>query len=125
MTHPSSLSLTPSMWDLIRRQPKGHSLLGPFYRATDVYERDLATVWRKGWLFAVHSCEIPKPGDFCVVEMDKESIVVARGEKGEVHAFHNVCRHRGSLVCDQPQGRSKRFVCPYHQWSYGLDGRLL
>jgi Rieske 2Fe-2S family protein len=125
MTPPSSPSLTPRTLDLIQRQPKGHSLLGPFYSAAEVYERDLATVWRKGWLFAAHSCEIAQPGDFCVIEMDKESIVVVRGEGGEVHAFHNVCRHRGSLVCGRSGGTAKRFLCPYHQWSYGLDGRLL
>jgi Rieske 2Fe-2S family protein len=76
-------------------------------------------------LFAGHSCEIPDTGDFFTMEIGQDSIVVARDEAGRAHAFHNVCRHRGSLVCDQSKGHARRLVCPYHQWSYGLDGRLL
>src|SRR4030095_3125269 len=107
-----------------RRQP-GWSLPGEFYSDEEVYHHDVARVWRSGWLFAGHSCEIPKAGDYFTLEVDTDSIIVARGDDGSVYGLHNVCRHRGSRICNEPAGHAARLVCPYHQWTYGLDGRLL
>src|SRR4030095_15227547 len=107
-----------------RRQP-GWSLPGEFYSDEEVYHHDVARVWRSGWLFAGHSCEIPKAGDYFTLEVDTDSIIVARGDDGSVYGLHNVCRHRGSRICNEPTGHATRLVCPYHQWTYGLDGRLL
>lgn len=109
---------------LQRRQP-GWSLPQTFYTSEAVYRADLAGIWRRGWLFAGHTCEIPAPGDYFTLEVDRDSLVVVHGEDGAIRAFHNVCRHRGSLVCLEPAGHVKRLVCPYHQWTYGLDGALL
>src|SRR5437899_2706579 len=76
----------------------GWSLPGPFYYAPEVYRADLDRIWRKGWLFAGHACEIPRAGDYFLVEIDADSLVIIRGEQGAIRAFHNVCRHRGSLI---------------------------
>lgn len=103
----------------------GWSLPGEFYSDERVYRRDLDAVWRSGWLFAGHSCEIPDRGDYFTMGMDTDSLIIVRDETGEIHALHNVCRHRGSVICDQASGRATRLVCPYHQWAYGFDGRLL
>jgi Rieske 2Fe-2S family protein len=103
----------------------GWSLPGAFYSDETVYRADLERIWREGWLFAGHRCEIPKPGDYFTLELDADPLVIVRGEDGTVQGFHNVCRHRGSLVCTEPSGHSKKLVCPYHQWTYALDGRLL
>lgn len=103
----------------------GWSLPGGFYSGDEVYRRDLAGIWRSGWLFAGHGCEIPNPGDYFTLEVDADPIIVARGEDGVVYAMHNVCRHRGSTICNEPSGHAARLVCPYHQWAYALDGRLL
>jgi Rieske 2Fe-2S family protein len=110
---------------LIAAQPPGHSLLQAFYREPIVYKQDLARIWRQGWLFAAHSCEISSSGDFITVNIDTDSLILVRDEKGKARALHNVCRHRGSLISEEPCGQLKRLVCPYHQWSYGLDGTLL
>src|SRR5436190_21717495 len=110
---------------LIEAQPAGHSLLQTFYRHPEIYRSDVDSIWRKGWLFAGHSCEIKKPGDFFTINVDTDSVVVVRDEKGKAHALHNVCRHRGSLICEDSCGQMKRMVCPYHQWTYALDGSLL
>jgi len=72
-----------------------------------------------------HSCEIPKPGDYFTLEVDADSLVIIRGKDGTIHGFHNVCRHRGSLVCTEPAGNARKLVCPYHQWTYDLDGNLI
>jgi Rieske 2Fe-2S family protein len=109
---------------LARCQP-GWSLPGDFYRGDTVYLLDLDRVWRRGWLFAGHACEIPKPGDYFTLEVDTDSIIVVRDDDGEIHGLHNVCRHRGSVICTERTGHTRRLVCPYHQWTYGLDGELL
>lgn len=111
--------------DLLERQPKGHSLLRPFYSDPGIYQLDLEKVWRRGWLFAGHSCEIARPGDYFSFQLDQDSILVVRGENGQVQAMHNLCRHRGSLICDEPCGHVRHLVCPYHRWTYGLDGKLI
>jgi Rieske 2Fe-2S family protein len=100
-------------------------LPGEFYSDDAVYRADLARIWRRGWLFAGHTCEIPRPGDYFTMEVDADSLIVLRGEDGTIRAMHNVCRHRGSLICTEASGNAKRLVCPYHQWAYGLDGELL
>jgi len=103
----------------------GWSLPGEFYREAEVYRLDIERVWRTGWLFAGHTCELSKQGDYFTLEVDTDSLIVIRSEDGTVHALHNVCRHRGSMICSEPCGHLNRLVCPYHQWAYGLDGALL
>ncbi len=110
---------------LIAGRREGWTLPQPFFNDPEVYRADVDRVWRTGWLFAGHSCEISEVGDYFLVEVDVDSVIVIRGEGGAIHALHNVCRHRGSLICDAPCGHVAKLVCPYHQWAYGLDGRLL
>jgi len=103
----------------------GRSLPGAFHRDEEVYRLDVGRVWRTGWLFAGHSCEIPQSGDYFTLDVDTDSIIVIRGEDATIHALYNVCRHRGSIICTEPSGHASRLVCPYHQWAYGLDGKLI
>ncbi|MBM3821942.1 MAG: aromatic ring-hydroxylating dioxygenase subunit alpha [Verrucomicrobia bacterium] len=115
----------PVLTDLLQRQPPGHSLLAPFYSDPEVYRADLELIWKRQWIFAGHECEIPEPGDYFSVPVGEDSILVLRDEQGGVRALHNLCRHRGSLICDQPCGQLHKLVCPYHRWVYSLDGSLL
>lgn len=103
----------------------GFGLTRPFYHEDLIYQADLEAIWRRGWLFAGHTCEIPRPGDYFLYAIDTDSVIILRGDDGEIRAFYNVCRHRGSVICVQPAGNVKRFICPYHQWTYGRDGRLI
>ncbi|WP_422932014.1 aromatic ring-hydroxylating oxygenase subunit alpha [Singulisphaera sp. PoT] len=114
-----------SIAELVARRIPEHSLEREFYSAEGVYEADLEAIWRKDWLFAGHTCQIPRPGDYFLFEMDTESLVILRDDEGRVRAFHNLCRHRGSLLCDRAAGRAKQLVCPYHQWVYAKDGSLI
>jgi Rieske 2Fe-2S family protein len=111
--------------DLAARRTPGYSLPGDFYASDAVYRAELDRIWRRGWLFAGHSCEIPAPGDYFTFAVDGDSLVVIRDDDGRIHALWNVCRHRGTELCDQPQGKVGRLVCPYHQWTYGRDGSLV
>lgn len=115
----------PGVKTLLARHQPGWSLAAEFHRSPDIYRADIKGIWRAGWLFAGHSCEVSKPGDYFTLELDTDSIIIIRGENGEIHGLHNVCRHRGSLVCAEPQGHASRLVCPYHQWAYSSDGSLI
>lgn len=111
--------------DLIAARQPGYSLPGAFYSEERVYRAEMDRIWRRGWLFAGHCCEIPSPGDYFTMQVDSDSMIVMRDDEGEIHAFWNVCRHRGTELCDQPSGHIGRIVCPYHQWTYARDGSLL
>ena len=102
----------------------GWSLPRPFYGHETVYRADLEHIWRKGWLFAGHACEIRNPGDWLTLQVETDSLIVIRGEDGAVRALHNVCRHRGSQIVAPGRGSTKRLVCPYHQWTYDTKGAL-
>jgi Rieske 2Fe-2S family protein len=117
--------MTSRIDSMITRCQPGWSLPREFYSDEAVYRHDVDRIWRAGWLFAGHACKAAEPGDYFTVQVDIDSIIVIRGEDGAIHALHNVCRHRGSVICDNAAGHVSRLVCPYHQWTYGQDGRLL
>lgn len=110
--------------DLIAVRQPGWSLAQPFYTDPAILDLDMARIFRRYWLFVGHSVQIPKPGDYFLYEIGGDSIIVIRGDDGQARALHNTCRHRGSLVCLEPSGHVKKFVCPYHQWVYERDGAL-
>jgi Rieske 2Fe-2S family protein len=106
------------------RQP-GYGLPRPFYHEELLYRTEMEYIWRGGWLFAGHSCQIPNPGDYFLYDVGEDSVIIVRDDDGQVHALFNVCRHRGSIICEAAEGHVKRFICPYHQWTYDRGGRLL
>lgn len=109
---------------LIERQQAGWSLEQPFYTDQRIFDLEWEGIWRKYWLFAGTTAEIPKPGDYFVYNAHKDSIIVIRGDKGEVFAHYNTCRHRGSVICLKESGNAPKLMCPYHQWVYNKDGSL-
>lgn len=113
------------MLRLIRSRRAGFSLQQPFYIDPDFFKVDLELIWYRDWLFVGHDCEIVKPGSFFTVQVGDYPVVVVRGRDNIIRAFHNSCRHRGSRVCTADKGLSARLVCPYHQWTYDLDGKLV
>ena len=113
-----------SLEDLISRQKPGFSLERPFYTDDGIFERDLAAIIARQWLYVDHASRLPEAGDFLVYGVAGEEIILVRGEDGEVRAFYNVCRHRGSRFCLESAGNARSFSCPYHGWTYALDGRL-
>jgi len=102
----------------------GNSLPAELYTSDDVFRDDLEWLLKSQWLLAGHVSQIQNAGDFFLYEIEKESVIVTRNKSGEVKAFHNACRHRGSRVCLEHQGNKRLFTCPYHAWSYDLDGQL-
>ena len=109
--------------ELISRYQPGHPLDREFYHCEDIFETDMDFLAQR-WMLVDHESRIPESGDYFLSETGVDSYIVIRGRDGAIRAFHNVCRHRGSRVCLAPQGHSKLLVCPYHAWSYRLDGSL-
>ncbi len=109
---------------LLARQPKGRPLLQEFYRDPAIFRRDVDRILLRHWLCAGHVSRIPEKGDYFLFDIADESLIIVRGRDGEVRAFANVCRHRGSQVCWEREGNKRAFMCPYHGWTYDLDGRL-
>ena len=110
--------------ELIASQTPGFALEQRFYTDPEIYELELELVVTRNWILAGHQSQLPRPGDFKVLNVANESAIIIRGSDGELKAFANVCRHRGSLVCLESQGNAKKFSCPYHGWIYDIDGNL-
>lgn len=102
-----------------------HALPQPFYNDPALFEADLQHIWYRDWIFAAVAAELPKTGSYVTVQLGAYSVIIVRGADKVIRAFHNSCRHRGSRVCAAERGTSPKLVCPYHQWTYDLDGKLL
>jgi Rieske 2Fe-2S family protein len=113
-----------SIKELVAGHRPGHALGQDFYRRDDVFEGEVERIFLKSWILAGHQSQVPEAGDFFVVEIAGESIIIVRSDAGRINALLNVCRHRGSRVCLEEQGHAARFVCPYHAWNYDLNGEL-
>lgn len=114
--------LTTTSW-----RPR-ETLAGADYTTAAVYDDERERIWWGGWVCIGRAAEIPEPGDYLVRDLAGESIFLTRNHAGEVRAFYNVCAHRGTkLLDDEPAcGHVKKvFKCPYHAWSFDLDGRLV
>jgi len=109
---------------LARRQP-GYSLEAPFYLSDTMLQADMEQIFGKHWIFVAVEPQTPEAGDYITVDFGKHSILITRDDDMQVQAFHNVCRHRGSRLCASQQGQLGNIVCPYHQWTYDLTGKLL
>jgi phenylpropionate dioxygenase-like ring-hydroxylating dioxygenase large terminal subunit len=103
---------------------EGWSLPAWTYSDPEFFEAEVARVIRPSWQVVCHESDLPNPGDFHTIDYVGESVVVVRARDGRINGFTNVCRHRGARLLDGPSGCAKKIVCPYHAWTYDLDGRL-
>ena len=103
----------------------GHSLPQQLYVGQEAFAFDTQVLLKSVWLYACTVAHVKRPGDFFLFDLANNSIIILRGRDGEVRAFHNSCRHRGARICEAQRGNTSRLMCPYHVWTYGLDGRLL
>jgi Rieske 2Fe-2S family protein len=102
------------------------SLPARYYTDPDYYRTELEWFFFGRWIHAGRADEVPSCGDYVLREVGEESVILVRGERGELSAFYNVCRHRGTRLCESASGRfASRIACPYHAWTYQLDGCLV
>ena len=95
------------------------------YTDSGLYELEVETIFTHEWLLIGRANDIPEPGDWFTFQIIDDPLLVVRGTDGVIRALSNVCRHRYMPVAPEGRGNDKRFVCPYHHWTYGTDGRLV
>jgi glycine betaine catabolism A len=108
---------------LAARQP-GHALPQGLYTDPEVFAFDLEAIYARSWILVGFDVELPAPGTYLSVPIGRSSALIVRDRQGALRGFHNTCRHRGSQLCPTGHGQRSWIICPYHQWTYDLDGRL-
>jgi phenylpropionate dioxygenase-like ring-hydroxylating dioxygenase large terminal subunit len=96
-----------------------------YFVSPEIFADEQNNIFSKQWLLVGHQSQIAKPGNYFLAEVAGESLIIVRDQKSEVRGFYNVCRHRGSRLQEEACGHSSTIQCPYHAWTYGLDGRLI
>jgi Rieske 2Fe-2S family protein len=96
-----------------------------YFVSPEIFAEEQERIFSRHWLSVGHQSQIAEPGDYIVPEVTEESLIVIRDKSGEIRGFYNVCRHRGTRVCEEASGHASALQCPYHGWTYGLDGRLI
>ena len=119
MVHPETIA----QW--LNQDRPGHTLPRELYVSEEAFQFDAHVLLKSVWLYACTVAHVKQPGDYFVFELASNSVIIVRGRDNQVRAFWNSCRHRGARICEQQRGRAPRLTCPYHQWTYGLDGALL
>ena len=109
---------------LVTARKSGYALERAFYIDEDIYRHEIDQIYMRAWLYAGHISEIPDKGNYFLFDFAGESVIIIRSEANDISALLNVCRHRGSRVCTQPSGKASKLSCPYHGWTYALNGDL-
>ena len=104
--------------------PGARTLAQRYFISPDVFAQEQERFFSAQWLCVGHQSQLARPGDYFTRDVAGESLIVLRDHKGDVRAFYNVCRHRGTRLCQEEQGHVHAIQCPYHAWTYALDGRL-
>jgi Rieske 2Fe-2S family protein len=107
-------------------RPLRRTLPARFYTNPDYFRREVEHFFFHKWICAGRADQVPNPGDYFLRDVLGESVIVTRNDSGAIAAMYNVCRHRGTRICDDPCGTFAGSIqCPYHAWTYDLDGRLI
>ncbi|MFL6584950.1 MAG: aromatic ring-hydroxylating oxygenase subunit alpha, partial [Chthoniobacterales bacterium] len=96
----------------------------PYFVSPEVFAHEQEAIFARSWLCVGHVSDLPRPGDYFLADVAGESLIVVCGNDGQLRGFFNVCRHRGTRLCEAPRGHAAVIQCPYHAWTYSLDGRL-
>ena len=95
------------------------------YTDADIFAAEMERIFRRAWVYIAHESQVSAQGDFVTAYIGDRAVIVSRHDDGEIYAFANRCTHRGMKVCTARQGSKKRFICPYHGWTFATDGSLI
>jgi len=102
------------------------TLPGRFYTSPEIFQLEVENLFQRQWICVGREADLLEPGGYFLRNIGTESVIIVLGRDSVIRAYHNVCRHRGTRLCEASVGRFKKTIrCPYHAWTYGLDGRLL
>jgi len=103
---------------------KDDRVLTPLYTDEAIFEEEMDRIFRNTWVWVAHVSDVPGPNTFKTSYVGREPVIVTRDKQGKIHTLLNRCRHRAASVCEKRKGKASVFVCPYHGWSYDVDGGL-
>jgi Rieske 2Fe-2S family protein len=101
------------------------SLLGKYFHDYEIYQQEMERIFYHSWLCVGRTEDWPEAGSFVLREIGGENIIAVKGNDGQIRSFYNVCRHRGSRILDEDSGRVASIKCPYHSWTYSIEGNLV
>ncbi len=96
-----------------------------YFVSDELFGDEQRKILAREWLLVGHQSQVAQAGDFFVAEVPEESVIITHDRTEEVRGFYNVCRHRGTRLCEKESGHAAAIQCPYHAWTYGLDGKLI
>ena len=105
-------------------QSAGMSLPAPYFYDESIFQKERLNIFFRSWHLVAHVNELRTPGDFVTYDILDQSVIVTRSKEGGIHAFHNVCQHRGNRLINAPRGHTPAITCGYHAWTYNLAGYL-
>lgn len=111
--------------DLVVDRPDTFQLHTDAYMNADVFDAEMRGIFERTWVYVAHESQVRRTGDYKTTSIGRQPVIVSRHEDGQIYVLLNRCRHRGSVVCRDDVGHSNYFRCPYHNWSYANDGRLV
>jgi phenylpropionate dioxygenase-like ring-hydroxylating dioxygenase large terminal subunit len=94
------------------------------YTDAAIFDEEMERIFRNTWVWVAHDSELPGPNTFKTAHVGRAPVIVTRDKTGALHVLLNRCRHRAASICEKRQGKASVFVCPYHGWSYEVDGAL-
>jgi len=105
--------------------PGAKTLLQRYFISAEIFAKEQERIFSKQWVLVGHQSQIVRAGDYFTAQVAGESMIVVRDQRSSIRGFYNVCRHRGTRLCQDPCGQVRAIQCPYHAWTYALDGRLI
>ena len=117
-------TVAKSQQELVTARTPGHGMHGALFGRQDIFDSDVDIFFTRHWILVGVTADVPEPGDVSTIDIGKSSIILVRDDDEQVQAFRNVCRHRGARLKQAGKSTVGMLVCPYHQWTYDLDGSL-
>lgn len=103
---------------------KDDRVLTPMYTDEAIFEEEMDRIFKNTWVWVAHASDVPTGNTFKTSYVGRERVIVTRDKQGKIHTLLNRCRHRAATICEKRKGKASVFVCPYHGWSYDVDGGL-
>jgi Rieske 2Fe-2S family protein len=105
--------------------PGAKTLPQQYFVSEKIFEEEQTKIFAQQWILVGHQSQIAKAGDYFTAQVAGESLIMVRDQRSIIRGFYNVCRHRGTRLCEDNAGQLRAIQCPYHAWTYALDGRLI
>jgi Rieske 2Fe-2S family protein len=115
----------PTVSERPSRLAPGKTLPQRYFVSPELYANEQNRIFGRHWLLAGHQSQLPQPGDYFLAQVGRESLILVKDQQLAIRGFYNVCRHRGTRLCESEHGRLRAIQCPYHAWTYALDGQLM